>query len=157
MKKIAFVLSVLTLTLLLSVTAFAATYDTPAEACAGITGKTLEEVVAQRLEGATYGSIAIDAGKLEEFKAAMLELKEDRLDQLVTDGTISQADADEILDLIQERQALCDGTGAGQGGCGLGLGLGMGRGQGVGQGAGRGAGRGQGLGLRDGSCLIAGN
>ena len=52
-----------------SATAFAASsYDTPAEALAGLTGKSVEDVTAERYEtGKTYGTMANDEGKLEDF------------------------------------------------------------------------------------------
>mgnify|MGYP003623413978 CR=1 FL=1 len=154
MKKLFSILLVVLLTTAMSVSAFAATYSTPADACAGVTGKTLEQVITLRQGGKTYGAIAADAGKLEEFKDAVLEIKEDRLKKLVQDGTITQAEADEILEIIKERQAVCDGTGNGGSGLGLGLGGGRGRTQGTGRGNG-GTGRGMGAGgmrLQDGSC-----
>lgn len=155
-KMLALALAVV-MALSVSVTGFAAAYSTPAEAAAGVTGKTLEEVLAERATGKTFGTIAKDAGKLEEFKDAVLEIKKERLEELVKAGSITQADADEILAIIKERQAICDGTGNAGGGLGLGMGRGTGRGA-SGAGAGRGAGRGAGgrgiggMGLRDGSC-----
>ena len=153
MKKLLTALITLALAAAMSVSAFAATYTTPADACAGVTGKTLEQVIALRQDGKTYGTIAADAGKLEEFKDAVYEIKEDRLKELVKNGTITQAEADEILAIIKERQAVCDGSGGG----GLGRGIGGGCGNGGGQGTGRGnsgTGRGMGAGgmrLQDGS------
>lgn len=143
-----------------SVVALAASpYDTPAEAIAGITGRTEEDVRAERAEtGKTYGAIAIEAGKQEEFKDAMTEMREDAIQARVQEGQLTQEEADAILARIQERQADCDGTGAGREdreNLGLfGQGGGQGLGQGAGQGAGqrKGAGNGSGAGLRDGSC-----
>lgn len=153
-KLVVTVVAVLTLAVG-SVTAFAATqYATPADVVAGLTGREVQSVIDERVQtGKTYGTIASEAGVLEAFKDAVYEIKEDRVQELVADGSITQADADEILAIIQERQAACDGTG--NGGAGLGLGIGGGRGAGRGNGAGRGAGggRGMGYGLRDGSCL----
>lgn len=152
MKKALTGILAVMMTLGMAVTSFAATYSTPAEAAAGVTGQSIEEVVSQRQEGKTYGTIANEAGKLEEFKAAALEMKEDRLRELVKDSSITQSDADEILAIIKERQAVCDGTG--NAGAGLGIGMGGGYGMGAGRGNG-GAGRGMGVGgmrLRDGSC-----
>jgi len=61
-----------------SVSAMAASaYTTPAEAAAGLTGRTVEEVTAIRQEtGKTYGAIAADAGKLTEFAAEMQSIRE---------------------------------------------------------------------------------
>lgn len=162
MKKVLTGILAVIMTLGMTVTGFAAAYSTPAEAAAGVTGRSIEEVVSQRQDGQTYGTIANEAGKLEEFKEAVLEIKEERLQELVKDGSITQSDADEILAVIKERQAICDGTGNSGAGLGLGLGggygMGAGRGNGGGQGIGRGNGgspRGMGVGgmrLQDGSC-----
>lgn len=126
---------------------------TPAEVVSGLTGKTVEDVTKERAEGKTYGTIANEADKLDEFKTQMLEQKKAILDQRVKDGTLTQAQADEIYNQIKENQATCDGTGSarigrgaeagfGQGSCG-GLGMGSGaQGQGRGQGRGMGFGRG---------------
>lgn len=118
---------------------FAATYKTPAEIVSGLTGKTTDEVYAERAAGKTYGTIANDAGKLEEFKAKILEQKKALLDERVKAGTLTQERADVIYNVVKENQAICDGTGnAGLGaGCGSGFGTG-----GCGAGNGRGAGRG---------------
>jgi len=133
-----------------SVTAFAASqYSTPAEAVAGLTGREVQSVIDERTQtGKTYGSIANEAGALDEFKVEMLEMKKDTLAARVAAGTMTQEQADAIIARIEANQANCDGTGAGCGlngaGCGMGTGFGQGRGQG---------GRGMGNGLRDRSCL----
>ncbi len=145
-----------------SVTAFAAVYKTPAEAAAGITGKTQEAVVSERQSGKSYGSIASEAGKLEEFQKAMLDIFKERLDARVANGTMTQAEADAALAAMKERQAICDGNGTGNGTgpkcSGLGLGRsaddrGLDKGAGKGRGSGRGMGLGLGMGQRNGSCL----
>ncbi|NCB47882.1 DUF2680 domain-containing protein [bacterium] len=98
----------------MSVTAFASSnYNSPAEAAAGVTGKTVEEVIAERQEtGKTYGVIANEAGKLEEFKSEILEMKKDAIEQKVADGTLTREQADEIINAIEENSANCDGTGS---------------------------------------------
>lgn len=142
-----------------SVTAFAASYKTPAEAVAALTGKTTEAVISQRAEtGKTYGTIANQAGKLEEFKQKLLEIKEDILAKRVADGNMTQEQADAAMKAFEENQADCDGAGTGACGLGSGAGCGLGLGNGgAGNGTGRGAngGRGLGNGLRDGSCLAS--
>lgn len=149
-----------------SITALAAAqYRTPAEAAAGITGRTLESVIAERTDaGKTYGTIASEAGKLNEFKAEILEIKKDKLAAQVAAGTITQERADAILAAIEENQAACDGTGSARTGRSMGAKFGSdGTGPGTG-GANRGFGRGQGAGcgmglggmrLQDGSCYAA--
>ena len=95
------------------ITAFAVSaYKTPAEAVAGVTGKTVSDVITQREEtGKTYGTIASEAGKLDEFKTARLEIMNDNVDARVTSGTLTQEQADEIYNNMKENQANCDGTG----------------------------------------------
>ena len=111
---------------------------TPGEIVAGLADKTVEQVNDLRATGKTYGTIANDAGKLDEFKAQMLEQKKAILDQRVKDGIITQAQADAIYNNMKTNQSLCDGTGSGR--MGNGVGFGMGRGQGTGYGMGRGQG-----------------
>ena len=120
-------------------------YGTPAEAAAGVTGRTLEEIAEERLSGKPYGLIAAESGMLEGFQAAMLEIREAALAARVESGALAQEEADAVLEAIRQRQAVCDGTGAG--GCGLGAGRGRGGP------CGWGMGRNGGCGLRDGSCL----
>jgi hypothetical protein len=151
-KKMILIIAVIALLGTVSVGAYAATYDTPAEAAAGVTGKTVDQVVAERLEtGKTYGTIADEAGKLDAFKDAMIQMKQEILDERVTDGAITQERADDIMAAIEERAAACDGTGPADG-TRLGAGFGFGRnGSGAGKGAGRGMGYGMGRG--QGACL----
>jgi len=138
--------------------AYAATTKTPAEIAAGLTGKSVEALYQERAAGQTYGSIANEAGKLEEFKTQMLEQKKIILDQRVADGKLTQERADAIYNAMQSNQADCDGTGKARMGKNAGLGLGQGNGMGNGRGAGAGAGSCNGLGAGncDGSGLRAG-
>lgn len=115
--------------------AYAADIKTPAELAAALTGKTVIEVTQERVEGKTYGAIALEAGKLDEFKTQMLDQKKAVLDQRVKDGTLTQQQADQILTRIKNNQAVCDGTGS----AGIGRGAGAGFGQGKGMGSGRGS------------------
>lgn len=114
-------------------------YGSPAEAAAVVTGKTLEEVLAER-PGKSCGMIAAEAGALEAFQAAVRELWEEALAVRVAEGALSQEQADARLDALRQRQETCGGMGCVQG---------QGRGQGMGRGQGRG------MGLRDGSCRIS--
>lgn len=149
-----------------STTAFAAAkYSTPAEAVAGLTGRTLQSVLAERKSsGKTYGTMAKEAGVLDEFKQEVLEQKKDRLAVLVSQGKITQAKADQIIKQMEQHQQICDGTGKGCLTGGLCVQDGLCGGNGSGQGkrrpdggrgnGGRGGGNGgRGGGLRDGSCI----
>lgn len=137
---------------LTSLTAFAASeYKTPAELVAGITGRTKESVIEERTDtGKTFGAMAAEAGKLEEFRAEVLEAKKARLAQQVAEGKITQERADIILERLESNQANCDGTGNGQIGRKMGAKFGS-----HGKGSGNGLGMGQGgkrMRLRDASC-----
>lgn len=123
-----------------AVTAYAATVKTPAEIASELTGKNVEDLYKERVSGKTYGTIAEDAGMLEEFKAQMLEQKKAILDQRVKDGKLTQEQADEIYNAIKNNQANCDGTGSAAIGRKYGAGFGMASGIGNGQGIGRGTG-----------------
>lgn len=122
---------------------------TPAEILAGITGKPVETVIADRTETEqTYGALASDYGVLDKFHSEILEEKKEYLEQRVAEGTMTQEQADAILAAIEANQANCDGTsngggagraGFGNGGCGFGMGAGFGRMNGNGAG-GRGCG-----------------
>jgi len=124
-----------------SLTAFALTgANTPVEILAELTGNSVEDITKQKIESnKTYGALAADEGLWEEFKEEMLKSKKAFLDEKVTDGTITQDEADTIYNNIQERQELCNGNGEGFGGM-MGYGFGNG-GRGLGQGQGRGCGR----------------
>lgn len=142
-----------------SVTAFAASaYTTPAEVVAGITGRTTDSIIAERTEsGKTYGIIAAEAAKLDEFKTEMLEMKKDNLAAQVKAGTITQEKADAILKAMEENQAVCDGTGSAKIGQTSGARFGSnGTGKGLGgenRGAGMGRGQGGGRNMNNGVCI----
>ncbi|MEL7566151.1 MAG: DUF2680 domain-containing protein [Dehalobacterium sp.] len=125
---------------------FASEIFTPAQIAADLTGKSVAEVTEERAEGKTYGTIASEADKLEEFRSQMLEQKKAILDQRVKDGAMTQEQADQVYNAIKENQALCDGTGNGNAGLGCGAGFGRGNGNGLGQGRGQGMGKGLGCG-----------
>lgn len=142
-----------------SVTALAVSnYGSPAEAIAGISDRELESVIDERHDtGKTYGEIANDAGVLDEFKAAVLEMKKDYLDSQVAEGNMTQEEAAAILAAIEENQATCEGTGgakAGQlSGAGFGTnGGGLGNSNGFKGQGGNGQGTCSGLRTQDGTC-----
>jgi hypothetical protein len=141
----------------MSITALAAsTYSTPAEAVAGLTGKTVESVIQERADsGKTYGALANESGKLSEFQSELLGMRKAALDAQVAAGTITQERADEIIATMEQNQQNCDGTGSS--GNGLHMGARFGKGQAQGQGNGQGRGQGSikfGQGTCGGSCQI---
>jgi hypothetical protein len=148
----------------MSITAYATSgYKTPAEAAAGVTGKTVDEVISEKQDtGKTYGEIANEAGKLDEFKNEVLQMKKDAIEQKVANGTLTREQADEIIKALEENSANCDGTGSARIGQKYGAGFGMGSGNCTsgtcsGNGTctgngGNGQRRGSGMGNRSGNC-----
>lgn len=104
----------------------ASQYSTPAEAVAGLTGRDLQSVIDERIgTGKTYGTIANEAGVLDEFRAEMLGIKKGRLAACLADGTLTQEQADAIIAKIESAQAGCGGSGKGCELHGAGLGFGF--------------------------------
>lgn len=156
MKNIKSYIAAATIIGLLGVTgtAFAAvTGKTPAEITAGLTGQTVEQVITERATGKSFGTIADEAGKLDEFKARTLENKKLFLDQRVAEGSLTKEQAEVIYNSIKTNQATCDGTQNARIGRGLGMGQGQGRGQGMGKGIGQSNGGNFAGGMGRGSCL----
>ncbi|ODA42862.1 hypothetical protein DSBG_0212 [Desulfosporosinus sp. BG] len=112
---------------------------TPAGIVSALTGKSVEQVTAERAAGKSYGTIANEAGKLEDFKTQTLERKKVLLDQSVAAGNLTQDQANAAYESIKANQATCDGTGR------VGMGQGANRGSGLGMGLRNGGGFGCGL------------
>ncbi len=125
----------------------------PAEIAASVTGKTITAVQEERAAGKTYGTIAKDAKRLEEFKGQILENKKAYLDAQVKAGKMTQEKATELYNRLKEAQLTCTGDGSAQIGrnAGAGFGSGMSGGQGMRDGSGMGRASGGGVGTRDGS------
>ncbi len=102
-----------------SLTAYALTFNNPAEIVSNLTGKSVEEITEQKFSsGKTYGSIAIDEGKWEEFREEVLKNKKSYLDEMVKEGLVTQKEADEYYSYMLEMQQYCHGAG-GYGGRGM--------------------------------------
>ncbi|MCB2313230.1 hypothetical protein LGL55_18520 [Clostridium tagluense] len=82
MKNIkTFALAIAVVSVLSSSMVFAAvTTKTPADILAGLTGKTVDQVTKDKAAGKTYGAMAGEAGKLDEFKIESLKQKKAVLD-----------------------------------------------------------------------------
>ncbi len=138
LKKIALIGAVVLIVSAASMTALAASsYNTPAEIVAGLTGKSVESVTAEKTEtDVTYGALAGEYGVLDQFKSQMLQQKKAYLAERVAAGTMTQERADAIIAAREANQANCDGTrngGMGNGTCGRndgGIGFGAGGGNG---------------------------
>lgn len=126
--------------------AYASDFLTPQDITSDLTGKTSEEVRIERESGKTYGEIAKEEGKLEEFKSSMLENKKAILDEKASQNQMTKEERDTIISRIEENMKSCDGEG--------GKGIARELGAGFGQGQGRGKGQGQGLGQRQGKNAL---
>jgi len=153
MNKKMLIGSIVGLSLIVSGTAFAATYKTPAQSVSDLTQIPVEKLYEERTAGKTYGEIANDNGVLDQFKDEMLQNKFQIIDERVKEGKITQENADAFKKAMEERMTDCDGTPdpnktkLGQqfgGGMKFGGGMGQGQGQGAGMGQGSGAGLGRG-------------
>ena len=109
-KRLAAILTVLAL-LTVSVVVFAASVKSPGEILSGLTGQSQEALAEKKAEGETYGTMAANAGVLEQFRAGMLERRMAFIDQKVEEGKLTPEDAEQFKAAIQERQENCDGTG----------------------------------------------
>lgn len=151
MKKVIAISLLAVLLIATSLTTFAASYDSPADILSALTNRSVENLVQERTTTQkTYGELAIAAGVSEQFRAEMLKMKEERLQERVANKTMTQEQADAIMAQIKERQATCDGTcdepqrlmqQQGAGGAQAGLGNGAGNGGGMGFGGGANCGR----------------
>ena len=130
------VLLVAAITVLAASAAYAAIGPTPAEIAADLSGQSVTDVMQERAQGKSYGAIAGEAGKLDEFKAQMLKHKEAVLDQSVAEGRITRDRADAIYSHLQENQANCNCSKDARIGQGAGLGFGHGHGKCSGHGKG---------------------
>ena len=158
-KKILLMTAIVTVLVLgLATVSFAATeWKTPAEVLAGLTGKSVEAVQEARQEGQSYGAQAAAADKLEAFRDERLAQVENRLKDAVEDGQLTEEEAAQRLETMQERAETCDGSGLGQAEGGLRIG-GQGngrRGEQAGDGLGQGNGN-KGSRRMNGSCLTDG-
>ena len=114
MKKIFITLMVLVGLSLTLVGAMAAGNDDAWDFVGKLAGKTPEEIAELRGQGFHMGQLALDADKLDEFKAYMTERREAILDQKVADGVLTQAEADKLKAEMDARSADCTGDGTNQ-------------------------------------------
>lgn len=114
MKKLFITLMVLVGLSLTLVGAMAAGNDDAWEFVGKLAGKTPEEIAELRSNGFHMGQLALDADKLDEFKAYMTERREAILEQKVADGVLTQAEADALKAEMEARSADCTGDGTNQ-------------------------------------------
>ncbi len=161
MKKVLLILTVGILVLGTMAMSFADGIFNPAQVYGDLVGITEEEAYNLHIDSdKTFGTLASEAGVYEAFTSVMLDSKIQYINQLVTDGKITQEQADGIINDLQN----CDGTQQGilRNALGYGMGLGangeygMGNGQGRGTSFGNGLCDGTGTRLQDGTGLTNG-
>lgn len=145
MKKLLIVITLAAIMLIGATVAYAAAAaKTPAEIISGLTGNTVEQVQEARQDGKTYGAQAVEANKLDEFKAQRLEQYKLALDEAVKEKRLTQPEADKLYETMKSRMDNCTGNGNG-----------CGQGNGCGNGGRQGFGRGNGMGKMGGNCIAA--
>ena len=178
-KSLATGLMVAVLSLGVAVPAFAATTATTqspgwagsvcrgtgavADAVAQFLGLTPEAIAAERAAGQSLADIAEQQGKdTGGLVQTILSAKESQIQQAVTDGRLTQEQADTMLKTMTERvtERVADpamgprgGNGSSPAGRGRGMGAGMGFGAAGGMGGGTGSGMGFGAGLHQTDAL----
>jgi len=151
MKKLIVVLLTAGLLLIGATGVLAATWKSPAEIYAELKGITVDEAYKERIETrSSFGRLAAEAGILDEFQANMLENRKEVIEQRVKEGLLTQEQADDLIEKLEDNQVWCDGTGLGYN-CG-GFGNCFDQGQGLAKQGIRNDLRGQGYGMKAGGC-----
>ncbi|MDP2789778.1 MAG: hypothetical protein Q8O51_01485 [bacterium] len=102
--------------------------QTMLDAKAKVMNMTATQLQTELQAGKTMADVAKSKNvTLDQLKTATMTAQEARLNALVKAGTMTQAQADERMAQIKDRQADCDGTGANRqaGNRGAGRGMGM--------------------------------
>lgn len=103
-KKLIFVVSILAVVGIASIAYGASDKRNPADIVSSLTGKSMDELYEEREAGKTFGEIADEAGKLDEFKSEVLKEKKAIIDEMVEKGELTQEQADSIYKAIEENQ-----------------------------------------------------
>lgn len=155
MKKIVSIVLSGAMILSLGGIAFASSFDSPGEILANLTGKTVEKVYEEKGDK-TFGQLADEEGVLKDFREQMLESKKAIIAQRVEEGVLTQEEADEILEQMDQQDCTLNPEESKKLGQKYNVrfqfgknsefqGQGLGKGQGRGQGLGKGQGQGQGF------------
>lgn len=75
-----------------------------------VTGKTADELKVSN--GQSLGEIAAKEGKLDEFHQEMIVERKEKLQEAVTEGKITQEEADQRLSQMENNFESCDGIGS---------------------------------------------
>ena len=145
MKRFMSTLVLSTLVVAMAVPTFASSFDRPVEVYADLAGMTVVEAWEEMRESdMTFGELAETNGFGDEFQATIKEVHEDRIEELLEAGVLTEEEAEAAYEQFED----CDGVpGAREGTHALGYGEGFG----LRDGTGYGRGQGRGHGVRDGS------
>ena len=121
-KNIALALGVTTLVASAGIGVYAAEISSPAEILSRITGTSVEKLYESK-GSMRFGELAEQEGIADEFRQEMLANKKAMLDKKVSEGTLTQEQADEMYKNMVENQGTCDGAGIHRGEKNLGLGI----------------------------------
>ncbi|MDQ0148996.1 hypothetical protein ACFO6R_05300 [Eubacterium multiforme] len=101
-------------TCITSITAFASSkYNSPADIVSELTGRTTESIIEEHTsKNKTYGTIAKEASKLNEFKKENIKFKKEQINEKVANGTLTKAEGEKIIKDLETNQANCDGNGS---------------------------------------------
>lgn len=111
-------------------------HERPVEVFANITEQDVADVLTEMQDGKTLGELAESAGVMDELKQTLLDDAKESLEAAVTDGRLTQEDADTRYSDMETRITDTDFDG-------------MNRPDFAGQGMGRGQGKGRGCNLRN--------
>lgn len=136
MKKTLVILAVVILAMGTMALSFAGSLFSPAEIYADLTGTTVDEAYALKLEtGKTFGELAEEAGVYEAFRDATHANKVAWINEKVENGELTEEEAAQIIENLEN----CTGDQSGmmrglfsQNGTGTGRGCGVNNGEGTG-------------------------
>ncbi|OPL09610.1 MAG: hypothetical protein AVO33_06255 [delta proteobacterium ML8_F1] len=97
MKKFVSFMLIAVLAIGMGTMSFAGVMTRPAEIYADLAGTSVAEAYTLKGSEGTFGDLARDGGFYEDFVAANLAGKTAIIEELVTEGTLTQEDADMIL------------------------------------------------------------
>jgi hypothetical protein len=123
------ILAITALVLTTAAVALASELKSPVEILSEVSGYPVGDIQEQRQQGQTYGEMAEDYGKLEEFRQQMIEQKKAILEKRVQEGSLTKEQADEI----EKRLGTSCNVEGDKRLCSQGLGAGFGMGYGAGR------------------------
>ncbi len=108
MKKVLLVVAVMVMVMAFGATSYASVSQRPIDVVAKLTGLSVDEV--QELRNfSRFSEIVTEAGVLEAFKTEMLDVRRAMVNHGLTNGRLTQEQADKIMDAFLSKIDNCDG------------------------------------------------